>query len=900
MTTKPQLDPDQLQQLYALLDEGLSLPETERESWLRSLPRDQQPLVPRLSAMLAHAALETDTFLRRPLDVSAFAFSAAGARDDQPGDLVGPYRLISQLGAGGMATVWLAERADGVLQRQVALKLPRASWGHDLPERMAREREILGALEHPHIARLYDAGVTAAGRPWMALECVTGLPIDTYCKKEQLDVRQRLELFLQVTDAVAHAHARLIVHRDLKPNNILVTRDGEVRLLDFGVAKLLEDESAAAENLTKLTGPAITPAYASPEQVAGQPITVATDVYSLGVVLYELLAGERPYQLVHGSAAAMEKAIQSADVPLASTQAAGGLKVARQLRGDIDTVLAKALKKDPRDRYTSVESFASDIQRHLAGLPVIARPEARWYRAGKFVRRNLLPLAATGAVIAALMFGLGAATWQAREAERQTVIARAKQAQSQASADFMLMVLTDGIRPGKSLTLDELIDRSEAIAEHDFSTSATERAVAADAVSDWLITNERFDRAQQVLTRAIERLPENVDPELLHSLRCQRAAAQVGLGQTDAALREYDQMLAATAAEPDASWYCLQRRTNAALMLNDAPGALRFAEEALRQFARAGNDSPLRRAHLVANEAYAQMLNGRPARADQLFRTSTALLGEAGRAESTLAVSIYNDWAIALWNAGDPRAALEKLDHGLQITVSHSPDGVEVATSYANRAHALRALGRFDEALTAFEHVRQLAQRDNNPSQEVYALAGEAVVAARLDQPDKVRRLVDEAGEILRRAALPNDGAPALWLHIAQAMLNQSLGQLAEADRIFADVQAQYARLQTKTGVVAETFIDRAEIALALGRLDDAKAHAEHALALARESQGDFPHSFIAGEAWLALAQTYRARGGTVEARDASQHAKENLRSTLGASNPISREAEQLARALGT
>ena len=841
---------------------------------------------------------QTDAFLRRPIGIPVADLGGLDALHDQPGDQVGPYRLVRELGAGGMATVWLAERADGVLQRQVALKLPRAGWGLGLERRMAHERDILGALEHPRIARLYDAGVTADARPWMAMECVSGWPIDIYCSDKKLDVRQRLQLFLQVADAVSHAHARLIVHRDLKPSNILVTPEGEVRLLDFGVAKLLENEPAAA-NLTQIMGRAGTPDYASPEQVGGHPITVATDVYSLGIVLYELLVGQRPYRLERPSAAALEEAILAADVPLASSRAQHNPRLARQLRGDIDTVLAKALKKRARERYVSVESFAADLQRHLEGEPVLARPDGRWYRAGKFLRRRALPLTAIAGMLAALLFGLGVACLQAREAVRQSAIARAKQEQSQASADFTLSVLTEGLRADETLTLSKLVQRSEVLAEREYGGNPTERAVAADTVSDWLITNDQFDRAQELLTRTLDGLPEDTDPSLVRTLRCQRAAARVGLGQTDAALRELDQVLAASADDPEASWYCLQRRTTAALQLNDAQGALRYAQEALHQFERAGNNSLLRRAHLVADEAYAQMLNGRPALANDRFRKAAALLATAGRAESTLAVSVYNDWAIALWNAGDPRAALEQLDRGMKITVRRSPTGEESATSYANRAHALRALSRYDEAMTAFERTEQLARQDNNTSYEVYAVAGQAIVALKLGRLEQARQRVGDGSDMLRQSALPPDGAPALWLHIAQAMLWQSQGRLTEADQAFAQVQAQYARLQAKTGVMAETAISRAEIAIAEGRFDDAQAHAEQALAVARAAQGDLPHSFITGRAWLTLAKSYRARGAPDAAREACHRASEHLRFTLGLSHPISQEAEQLAHTLG-
>ncbi|HET7525960.1 MAG TPA: serine/threonine-protein kinase, partial [Burkholderiaceae bacterium] len=550
-------DPDRLRRINALLEAALALPVEERSRWLQTLPSEQQPFVPLLSALLARAAVETDTFMQEPVAVTLDHFGEVDLPADQPGDEVGPYRLLRELGSGGMATVWLAERADGVLSRQVALKLPRVGWAIGLAQRMARERDILGALQHPRIARLYDAGVTASGRPWMAMEYVGGQAIDVYCREHPLDVPQRLRLFLRIADAVAHAHARLIVHRDLKPSNILVTPEGDVRLLDFGVAKLLEDDGLAP-NLTQLLGRAVTPDYASPEQVACGPVTVATDVYSLGVVLYELLTGQRPYQLGRPTMAALEEAILLADVPPASSRAADA-KLARQLRGDLDTVLAKALKKNPEQRYASVESFAADVQRHLDGLPVLARPDSRWYRTAKFVHRHALPLGAATAVVVALALGMGVALMEALEATRQGAIASARAQQAQAATDFTLMVLTEGMRADEALTLDQLMQRSEDMAERSFGGNATERAVAADTVADWLITNDQFDRAQQLLTRTLERLGSAVDPTVLHNLRCQRAVARLDLGQTAAAVAELDEVIAQAQGDPESSWYCLQR-----------------------------------------------------------------------------------------------------------------------------------------------------------------------------------------------------------------------------------------------------------------------------------------------------------------------------------------------------
>ena len=318
MNPASRTDAAQLKQLNALLETALALSPAERKAWLRALPFEQQPLVPTLASMLERAAVETDSFMR----TGAHARLEAVA-DDAPGDSVGPYELIRPLGHGGMSTVWLARRSDGTLQREVALKLPVPAGfgGAGIARRMARERDILASLEHPRIARLYDAGVTAEGRPWLAMERVEGVPIDAHVAANKLGIDQRLRLFVEVADAVAHAHARLVVHRDLKPGNILVTPSGGVRLLDFGVAQLLEDDTPADQQLTRHIGRPVTPDYAAPEQLGPQPVGTAADVYSLGIVLFELLTGTRPYSVAHHGATSLQDAVLHAAVPPVSSRA---------------------------------------------------------------------------------------------------------------------------------------------------------------------------------------------------------------------------------------------------------------------------------------------------------------------------------------------------------------------------------------------------------------------------------------------------------------------------------------------------------------------------------------------------------------------------------------------------
>lgn len=432
--------------LRALLDEALAQPLAARAAWLERLDAADAALKPRLAALLSHSEPNAplpqavDTLPR--IETADFAPLPGGAACDGAGDSaeaggqVGPYRLLRELGSGGMASVWLAERTDLLQSRQVALKLPHGAWRRaGLAERMQREREILAQLEHPHIARLYDAGVAADGQPWLALELVHGQRIDSHCQARGLNVAQRLRLLLQAAQAVAHAHARLVVHRDLKPANILVDAAGQVKLLDFGIAKLLDQGLAEQTELTERAGRPLTPHYASPEQIAGEPLGTASDIHALGVLLYELLAGVRPFGKPGASRAAVEHAVLHDDPPPPS-QAVTDPALRRVLRGDLDTIVLKALKKAPAERYATVHALVDDIERYLDQRPVLAQPDRWAYRVRKFVVRNRYGVAAGGAVALAVIAGSTAALWQAH-------VARQQQQRAEQVKDFIASIFTD-------------------------------------------------------------------------------------------------------------------------------------------------------------------------------------------------------------------------------------------------------------------------------------------------------------------------------------------------------------------------------------------------------------------------------------------------------------------------
>lgn len=349
------------------------------------------------------------------------------AGEATPGDQYGPYRLIRQIGSGGMAEVWLAERVDGLLKRQVALKLPHAgiqAW--DFARRFNRERDILASLAHRGIARLYDAGVAEGGRPFLVLEFIEGVAFDRYSDERQLPIRTRLSLFLQVLDAVQYAHSHLVIHSDLKPSNILVSGDGEVKLLDFGIAKIMKSGETSGPDLTLPGVAAMTPGYAAPEQMAGQRVTTACDLYSLGIILFELLSGTRPFSSKRNSSGLLEQSFligrpSQAAIDEAKTRdrTSTPKRLAAALRGDLDNITLKAIQEKPENRYPTVDAFKSDLERYLAGQPVLARPESAWYRARKFVGRHKLPVAAAASVVFALAVGFSVALWESHVAKRE-------------------------------------------------------------------------------------------------------------------------------------------------------------------------------------------------------------------------------------------------------------------------------------------------------------------------------------------------------------------------------------------------------------------------------------------------------------------------------------------------
>ncbi len=448
--------------------DAIDLPASERSQFLDRACGDDRALRNEVDSLLA-AHQSAGEFMNAPA-IDTDLPMAGIEPEDLSGTHAGAYRLVKILGTGGMSTVYLGERADAEFEKQVAVKLIKRGMDTDhILSRFRNERQVLAGLEHQNIARLLDGGVTADGRPYLIMEYIDGIPVDQFCGRNELAIGDRLRLFRTVCTAVQYAHRNLVVHRDLKPSNILVTRSGKVKLLDFGISKVLQPESAEALGMTATGFRLMTPRYASPEQVRGEPVTTATDVYSLGVILYELLTGQPPYRIKTTVPTEVERVIGQTEPPRPSTVISQGTTVpgrnlARRLAGDIDNIVLKALRKEPDRRYESADQFSEDVRRHLDGLPVMARPDTVGYRTAKFVQRNRVPVAATGIVFLSLVAATILSTSLYFRSERALAEAEVQRTTAGRVSGFLeeMMVAVDPVemQSGEAVTVERILQEA--------------------------------------------------------------------------------------------------------------------------------------------------------------------------------------------------------------------------------------------------------------------------------------------------------------------------------------------------------------------------------------------------------------------------------------------------------
>jgi eukaryotic-like serine/threonine-protein kinase len=926
------VDNDRWQALSPLLDVALELSGDERVAWLASL-REKDPAL----------ALEMGALLEQARALDRKGFLAQGPALSMPvpaslvGQLVGSYTLEGELGQGGMGSVWLARRSDGRFEGKVAIKFLNAALvGRAGEQRFRREGTILARLTHPHIARLIDAGVSATGQPHLVLEFVEGERIDRYCDRARLDVAGRLRLFLDVLAAVAHAHANLIVHRDIKPSNVLVTSTGVVKLLDFGIAKLLEDETQAGEatELTREAGRALTPEFAAPEQILGAPVTTATDVYALGVLLYVLLGGQHPAGGKARSPAELVKDIVDASAPRlsdavtstrtlsaealtdnAARRAATPEKLRHLLRGDLDNIVAKALKKHPQERYGSVIAFADDIRHYLLHEPVSARRDSFGYRTAKFMRRNRMPVAFSAAVVLALLAGLGGTITQAERATRQAALADEQRNRANLEAraateqrDFALrelsradavndldaFLLTEAAPSGTPFTVGELLARAERVIEREYTESDANRAEMLVAIGMQYQTLDEGAKARRLLNQAFEMSRKMADHSTRARAACAFANALGNAGEGERAETLYREALAELPDEPQYTLdrtECLRHGSLVARVTGHSALGVERAEAAQKLVAQLPFPSTVLEMRVWLDLAESYREAGRFQDAVAAFEIASNRLAALGRQNTQAAGTLYNNWGVSLFQLGQPLRAEQLYRRAIEISRS---DGAEKSVSpmlLTNLASALGELGRVPESARLAEKAYADARR-----------AGDEVVVnmALLRRASAYRKL----GDLVRAGKMLSEVEPRLVRmlpegHSAFASLASEHALLAEARGDFpAAIAAANRSLAIADG--HDTFgtplllIRRAELELAMHRIDDACADALRAISLERAIVAPDAQSSTLGRAYLALGRALLADGRVDDALGALASALDQLRPTLGADHPQVRLAEKL------
>lgn len=706
------IGPEDWKQMFELLDTALDLPAGERNTWIETLDGNYERLKPALRELLSkHAANDSGGFLRDlPQFTNVAGLSISPLSMPEPGHQVGNYRLIRELGRGGMGSVWLAERADGVFKRTVALKLPHVTWIGGLAERMARERDILATLEHPNIARLYDAGVDDLGRPFMAMEYVAGQSIDRYCTERLLPIDQILPLILQVARAVAHAHARLVVHRDLKPGNILVTADGSVRLLDFGVAKLLEHQ---AGEQTQFAARAFTPDYAAPEQINGAPIGTAADTYSLGRVSYQLLTGSLPKGTDFKSV--------PFDVPLASTRV-NDRQQKRRLRGDLDAILNRALKKDPSQRYASVDAFARDIEHHLHGRPIEARPDSSWYRLSKFVSRNRVVTVAGMAALAAILGGASIALWQAREARDQAArtaierdTARRAAAREEAVRLYLTRMFRNSVteRGGESTTAKAMLDRSAERVLEQYRDDPYLAGKVVETLADLYGALEDVAGQVPLLEGYLKQAGTEGDPVTLANVRQKLAQAELERGNIRRAADLFK--LAEEFWNRDRTRHAEQRveglQIKARLLRaqGDLAGSISTSERAIVERIALSGVNHSETAILYNSLGIALMNASRLQEAAEAIQKALGIHDALGSGDDLAALVMRANVGALSLRVGRLADAERALKHAFESQRALAGDSAAVAASMGQYGSLKTALGRPNEALPILEEAERMA-----------------------------------------------------------------------------------------------------------------------------------------------------------------------------------------------
>jgi serine/threonine-protein kinase len=933
----PNLGPDRWREVSPHLDEALELPDAERAAWLARLRLRDPGLANDVEALLDDNGMASrESFLARPPDLPRSGPFLAG-------QTFGAYTLESLVGQGGMGNVWLARRSDGRFEGKAAVKLLNASLvGRAGEERFRREGNFLARLADTHIARLLDAGVSQSGQPYLVLEYVEGDPIDRFCDDHRLGVDDRLRLFLDVLEAVGHAHANLLVHRDIKPSNVLVDQNGQVKLVDFGIAKLLEGEGedGAETALTREGGRALTPEFAAPEQLTGGAVTTATDVFALGTLLYVLLTGRHPAGRASSSPASLVRAIvedepeklsgavRTASVSNDPETDPGRLRgttsdgLSQQLGGDLEVIVAKALKKNPAERYPSVAALADDLRRYLAHEPIGARPDTLRYRAGKFVRRNRALSAVGSLALLALVGGLIGTITQARRATRDAARAEAQRARADRAAasarqqrdfalselsraeainDFNTFLLKDAAPSGKPFTADQLLQRAEEILDHQGGEIDDTRVDLLVSIGYHYGTLDLDDRALAVLTRAYELASRSKDPALRAEAACALGNSVQRTGdftRAESLVQEGLRLL--PAQDPTMALnrsFCFRCASEVAREAGDVQKGLERILEAQRTLKASGLSSVFADLTVAMDVAESYRMAGQNRQASDAFRDAYAQLTALGREDTEKAGTLLNNWGLTQDFMGRPLEAEKLYREAVRISSHDSRESGVAPILLNNLARSLKDLGRLSEAAREAEKAYAEATRRRDQIVVNQSLIVKAGIYRELGQLVRAESALDEVEPRLHQMLPPGHAAFAS-VGSERALLLDARGDrrgaIAEADRAVAIAEAS-----TQSAVYLPLMLlRRAQIELDLRDWEKSRADAARAIDLYEKDVGPGVFSNRIGRSYVALGRALQATGQLEEARKAYTKALEHLGPSQGTDHPGTQEASRLAASI--
>lgn len=910
----PLLSPDEWNAVSPHLDEALEMNEEERSIWLSWLRSRQPEIARQLETLLyEYKILSKEDFLERRSVELPCASTLAG-------QALGVYRLVSQIGQGGMSSVWLAERFDGRFERQVVVKfLNIALMGKVGEERFKREGRILGLLVHPHIAELIDAGVSQIGQPYLVLEYVEGDHIDRYCEHHKLDIQQRVRLFLDVLVAVAQAHINLIVHRDLKPSNVLVRIDGQVKLLDFGIAKLLESE-AHAEKPTQFTvagGQAMTPEYAAPEQLKGESVTTATDVYALGVLLYVLLTGSHPTStgshapidlvraIVETEPARLSDAVAVRAAGEISTIAASRAttpdKLRRLLRGDLDTIVAKALKKEPNERYSSVTALADDLRRYLRNKPISARPDTIIYRAAKFTGRHRTVMAFTAIAIVATAASVVGTLMQSHTARAERDFAFGQLSRAEAVNDLNEFLLSDAAPSGKPFTVNDLLTRAEHVVERQQDKHDPQRVEMLISLGRQYNVLDEQAKSRQLLSEAYDLSRALTDRSIRARASCALASALALAGEharAEALAQEGLRELGNESRFSPDQMFCLLRGTEVARERGDSREAIARAEAAQQVQKRLPFASGLLESQLLMDVAESYRYAGRYEEANAAFAQASTQLAALGRDDTQTAVTLFNNWGTVLVLVGRPRDSEIILRRAIEISRAGQTEDAVAPMLLVNYARSLHELHQLNKAADYAERGYAKAQQSGAQVVIGQSLLLRSLIYLDMGDHSRATAMLNEVEPRLRRS-LPAGHIAFATLASDRALIAQASGDLQTAldhSNDAVDISEAAMKAGRLGGDYLPVFLARrSDIDLQLGHQDQAEADAARGLSILQASAQAGMFSSTLGCAYLALGRALQAQGKHDEAHTAFLSAAEHLQSTLGPDHPDTRSARQLA-----